>query len=99
LPDLSCYNIPKPGKNIPNNNQIYQMTIKYIYQMATKYAKWPQNIPNDHKIHQMTTKYTKWLQNIPNGPKINLHLPLQVPPKFTQIIIFVLKICHLATLL
>jgi hypothetical protein len=27
--------------------------------MTTKYTKWPQNIPNDHKIYQMTTKYNK----------------------------------------
>jgi hypothetical protein len=36
-------------------------------------------------------------QYIPNGRKIDQHLQLQVPPKFTQISIFVLKICHLAT--
>jgi hypothetical protein len=33
----------------------------------------------------------------PNGHKIYQPLPLQVPPKFTQIMIFGLKICHLAT--
>jgi hypothetical protein len=38
--------------------------------MATKYTRWPQNIPNGHKIYQMATKYTKWPQNIPNGHKI-----------------------------
>jgi hypothetical protein len=32
--------------------------------MTTKYTKWTQNIPNDHKIYQMTTNYTKWPQNI-----------------------------------
>jgi hypothetical protein len=30
-------------------------------------------------------KYTKWPQNRPNGHKIDHHLPLQYPPKFTQI--------------
>jgi hypothetical protein len=30
-----------------------------MYQMTTKYTKWPQNIPNNHKVYQMTTKYTK----------------------------------------
>jgi hypothetical protein len=30
--------------------------------METKYTKWPQNIPNDHKK-------TKWKQNIPNDRK------------------------------
>jgi hypothetical protein len=46
----------------------------------------------------MATKYTKWQQNIPNNHKIYKHLPLQDPPKFTQIGIFSLKIGHLATL-
>jgi hypothetical protein len=45
-----------------------------IYQMATKYIKWPQNIPNGRK-------YTKWPQNRPNGSKIDQNLPLQVPAK------------------
>jgi hypothetical protein len=83
LPDFSWYNIPK-RENIPINHNMYQM--------ATKYTKWPQNIPNGHKIYQNATKYTKWPQNIPNGhnilPNGNLihqRLPLQVPPKFTQI--------------
>jgi hypothetical protein len=35
----------------------------------------------------------KW----PNDHKICQKLPLQDPSKFTQIAIFVLKICHLAT--
>jgi hypothetical protein len=58
------------------------------------------------KIYQITIKCTKWPQNIldggknrPTGHKINQHLPLQDPPKFTQIGLFGLKICHLATLL
>jgi hypothetical protein len=48
--------------------KMFQKTIKK--QMATKYTKWPQNIPNGHKIYQMATKYTKWPQNIPNGHSI-----------------------------
>jgi hypothetical protein len=51
-----------------------------------KYTKWPQSIPNGQKIDQIDIKY------------VYRHLPLQVPPKFTQIGIFGLKICHLATL-
>jgi hypothetical protein len=47
----------------------------------------------------MATKYTKWPQSRPNGRKIFQHLPLQDPPKFTQIGIFGLKTNHLATLL
>jgi hypothetical protein len=44
-----------------------------MYQMATKYTKWPQNIPNGHKIYQMAIKYRYQ------------HLRLQDTPKFTQI--------------
>jgi hypothetical protein len=33
LPDFYWYNIPKWGKDIPNNHKIYRM--------ASKYAKWP----------------------------------------------------------
>jgi hypothetical protein len=47
--------------------------------MATKYAKWPQNIPDGHKIYQMATKYTKWPQNMPNGIKI-----YQMATKYTK---------------
>jgi hypothetical protein len=46
----------------------------------------------------MATEYTKLPEVGPNGHKI-YHLPLKVPPKFTQIGIFGLKICHLATLI
>jgi hypothetical protein len=69
LPDFYWYNIPKLGK-------INQITIKYIYQMATKYTKCQQDRSNGHKIYQ--------------------NLPLQIPQKFTQIIIICFKICHLA---
>jgi hypothetical protein len=51
-----------------------------------KYAILPQNLPNRHKIH------------ISNGHKIGQisinifqQLPIQDPPKFTQIVIFGLK--------
>jgi hypothetical protein len=50
------------------------------------------------KIYKITIKNTKWPQNRPNSHKIYQHLPLRVPPKFTQIKIFGLKICHLETL-
>jgi hypothetical protein len=38
LPDFSWYNVPKRGKDIPN---------------SLKFNKWPQNIPNSHKIAQI----------------------------------------------
>jgi hypothetical protein len=50
------------------------------------------NIPKRAKIYQITIKCTKCT-------KIYQHLPLQAPPKFTQIWIFGLKIYHLATLI
>jgi hypothetical protein len=46
----------------------------------------------------MATKYTEWPINIQNDYKLYQHLPLQGPPKSTQIGIFGLKIYHLATL-
>jgi hypothetical protein len=43
---------------------------KKVYQMSIKYAKWPQNIPNDRKIDQMLIKCTnishcKTFQDLP----------------------------------
>jgi hypothetical protein len=59
---------------------------KNKYQITINYV-WPQNTPNDR------------MYNRPNCYQIDQHLPLQDPPKFTQIWIFGLKIYHLATLL
>jgi hypothetical protein len=42
--------------------------------------------------------YIKWPYYRPNVHKMYLHVPLQGPPKFTQIRIFGLKKCRLATL-
>jgi hypothetical protein len=44
LPDFSWYKIPKLGE---------------IFQMTTKYTKWPYNISNGRKIDQMVLTYTK----------------------------------------
>jgi hypothetical protein len=56
-------------------------------------------IPNYHKLYlYMVIKYIKWPQNRSNVHKIYYHLPMQSPPKFTQIAIFGLKIYYLATL-
>jgi hypothetical protein len=48
-------------------------------------------------IYQNGGKYAKLQLNVPNVHKIYQHLPLQDPPKCTQI--FGMKINHLATLL
>jgi hypothetical protein len=47
----------------------------------------------------MATKFNKWPQNVTNRHKIYQQLPLQDPPKFTQIVNFGLNIYHLATLM
>jgi hypothetical protein len=49
------------------------------------------NIPRRGKIYKMTIKYTKRPDNRTNGHKIYQHLPLQDPPKFTQIRVLGLK--------
>jgi hypothetical protein len=56
--------------NIPKLRKICQMTTKYSKWSQTMYAKWPQSIPNDHKLSQMTTKYAKWPKPIPNYPNL-----------------------------
>jgi hypothetical protein len=60
--------------------------------MTVKYTKWPQNISNGHKIYQMAKIYLSNGQNISNGRNRDQMalkyryqpLPLQDPPKFTQ---------------
>jgi hypothetical protein len=50
------------------------------------------NVPKLWKIHQTVVTYAKWPENWPNGRTTCQHLPLQGPPKFTQIGIFGLEI-------
>jgi hypothetical protein len=57
-----------------------------------------ENIPKSHKIYQGAIKYIKRHENWPNSHKVYQHLPLQDPPKFTQIGIFGLNVNRLATL-
>jgi hypothetical protein len=59
--------------------------------MYKKITKCTKKLPNVQKNYQMYKK-------LPNGYKIYQHLPLQDPPKVTQIVNVGLKICHLATL-
>jgi hypothetical protein len=46
-----------------------------IYQKGGGNIKWPQNVPNGHKISLFAVKYTKWPYNIPSssikGPSKN----------------------------
>jgi hypothetical protein len=47
-----------------------------IYQIARKYTKLPENIPNCQEIYQIARKYTKLPENIPNCPKIHTYTKL-----------------------
>jgi hypothetical protein len=55
------------------------------------------NVPNEHKTYTCTNGH-KLSQNISKGLKIYQHFSIKGPQKFTQNIIFGLKINHLATL-
>jgi hypothetical protein len=80
-----CVNLEVPIPGLPDF--LLQHSKKgNNYQIAIKYTKWSQNIPTRRNIDEMAINYT------------NIFLPLQAPSKFTQIWIFGLKICHLATL-
>jgi hypothetical protein len=49
----------KMGKNIPNHQKVFQMTLKY--------TQWQQNITNRHKIHQHPS-----LQDLPKFTQITI---------------------------
>jgi hypothetical protein len=49
--------------------------------LGKKYNKWPQTIPNGHKLYQMAIKYSKWSWNIPT-------FTIKGHPKFTQNLAF-----------
>jgi hypothetical protein len=69
---------------------------RFLLVQNTKTRK---NIPNYHELYQMSIKYNKTIKwTVKSVLKIDHHLPLQDPPKFTQIWIFGLKTNHLATL-
>jgi hypothetical protein len=63
--------------------------------MATKYTQWPQNIPNGHKIYPMVAIRPNSRKYVDQAATKYTNI---FPIKFTQIGIFGLKICHLATL-
>jgi hypothetical protein len=66
------------------SNRLYvmqgcQIFIRTNIPKREKYNKWPQTIPNRHKLYQMAIKYSKWSWNIPTftiqrPSKIYLHL-------------------------
>jgi hypothetical protein len=66
--------------------------------LGTKYQN-GKNIPNYRELYQMSIICNKRQYNGPSVHKIYQHLPLQDPPKFTQIWIFGSETNHLATLI
>jgi hypothetical protein len=78
LPDLSWTKLTQTGKNIPDNNKLYQM--------ATNYTKWQLNIPNGHKYANIL----HILQGPPKLTKIGIfglkinHLATLLPTQQTQ---------------
>jgi hypothetical protein len=60
--------IPKPEKSVPNKYKMYQMVIKY--------PKYPENIPNGHKLYKTFSNlrpskvypnWDFWFENKPSG--------------------------------
>jgi hypothetical protein len=68
-----------------------QIFLNTINQNEVKFTKLP-------LYYQMTIKYNTRPYYIPNGYKIYKHFPFQDPPKTIPIVIFGLKMYHLATL-
>jgi hypothetical protein len=85
LPDLPRYNIPKRGKNIPNDHKTYLSAINgpYKYKMTLKWT----NI-----------FHSKAFQNIPKVFFDTIWQPWRSIPKYYKIIFIGIKINHLATL-
>jgi hypothetical protein len=64
---------------------------------SVKQTKTGENVPNNHKIYPNGHKTYTIAVTIPNDPKIYKHFPFQAPQKYAQIVIFGVKIYHLAT--
>jgi hypothetical protein len=89
--------IELPFRRVGNHHQL-KMLLSILKQgcqifLGTNYQN-GKNIPNNHELYRMTIKYNKR----PSVHQIYHHLPLQDPPKFTQIWILGLKTNRLATL-
>jgi hypothetical protein len=74
--------------NTPSSNQGCQIFLGTTYQNEGKK-------PINDNIYQMATKHTNGRKIYQTGRKIDQHLPLQDPPKFTQIGIFGLNLATL----
>jgi hypothetical protein len=52
------------GKSFPWKRYFLSKVARFFlvqtYQNGKKYNKWPQTIPNSHKLYQMAIKYSKW---------------------------------------
>jgi hypothetical protein len=80
--------IAQSGRSDSNSGFVDGSVSRVARFFFVQHTKTGKNIPNNHKIYQIATKYTKLPQNRPKGYKIYQQLPLQDPPKFTQIGIF-----------
>jgi hypothetical protein len=67
---------------------MYNRVARFFMMHYTKMGKYAKLPPNGHKIYQRAVKYIDHTY----FHEIHQHLPLQDPPKFTQIAIFGLKI-------
>jgi hypothetical protein len=86
-------------KNVKNisDPKIFASEFCQIF-VLVQHTKTGKVYQKDHKLYQVTIKYTKWQQNRQNGLTICQHLSLQDTPKFTQILIFGMKIYLRATI-
>jgi hypothetical protein len=82
----------RPEEGLATRIRIQNRVARFFMIQQNKTGK---NIPNRGKMYQMAGKF------LPNGHKIHKYqyLPLQDSPQITQIGIFGLKMCHLATLI
>jgi hypothetical protein len=86
------------GKKVNEAKLLYLSRVARFF--LTQYTKNVENIPTKLPLnYQMAIKHTKWPYTyIRNVHKIYQLFPFQGPPKFTQIVIFGMKIYYLATL-
>jgi hypothetical protein len=65
------------GRSSPLSVRVARFFLGATYQNGEKFAKWPQNVPNNHVAYRMVT-------NNRNGHKIYQHCLFQGPPKYAQ---------------
>jgi hypothetical protein len=86
---------PQEPTNKPTSSRVGFRVARFFLVRDSKTGK---NVPNEHKMYQNSHQISQMSVKIPNTHKICRHFPSLGPPKFTQFVIFGLKINHLATL-